>query len=1045
MAIVDTVWARLARGNPAVRRPRHRRRRRLPDMIAALRLVSLAAGLVALGFAALFEARTSYFEARLFRHIDRNIGFAVAPGPSDAILFPKGGPYDERLGYARLPDFIANLAARHYAVDAQARWSGALRRFVGLGAFPVYREKDQAGLKIYDRSGEQLYAARLPERAFPDYASIPPLIVRSLLFIEDRYLLDRRFPERNPAVEWNRFALAAAGRIGSLVVPGLNEGGGSTLATQIEKFRHSPHGLTGGVGEKMRQMLTASLRAYTDGRDTIQRREEIVTTYLNATPLSSMPGYGEVIGLPEALWIWFGTDYRDAATLLNTRPRTPAELARQGLIYRQVLSLLLSERRPSHYLVGDRAALATLTDKYLRALCAAGVIDPALRDAALDVELRFRTAPPSGAAVSFVRQKATEDIRNKLVSMLNVPDLYALDRLDLRAETSIDTAAQERVANVLQRLSDRKFLQSAGMIGHQLLGDGDPAKVTWSFVLYERGADRNFVRIHADSLNKPFDINSGAKLMLGSTAKLRTLITYLDIIAELRDRLAGLPARELTRLAATADDPLTGWAASYLARSRDRSLQPMLDAAMQRRYSAAPGTFFTGGGTQSFGNFASWEDRSNPTVSDAFQHSINLAFIRLLRDVASYYTAVSGVQIKRLLADPGDPQRETYLRRFVDIDSRRFLARFYRDYRGLSPDDALALLARRTRPVPRKLAAVFLSVEPQARLAHLQAFLMAHLPRWEVTQNELWELYLGLAPERLSLADRGYVAGIHPLELWLVKYLKDHPGAGWNEVLAASAETRHQVYGWLFNGSVQKQDVRIRILIEQDAFGRILENWRGLGYPFAHLVPSLGTAIGASGDRPDALAELMATIMNDGVRVPTVTIERLRFAADTPYETLLSPASRPERVMPVEVARTVRAVLTAVVADGTARRLGGAYVAEDGTPLPVGGKTGTGDNRFDRFSAGGGLISSHVVDRTATFVFFLGDRFFGTATAYVSGPDAARFHFTSALAVQLVRVLEPELRPLLNATPGPQALVGPSSRDAATGPPAPLGAGAETR
>jgi len=42
-------------------------------------------------------------------------------------------------------------------------------------------------------------------------------------------------------------------------------------------------------------------------------------------------------------------------------------------------------------------------------------------------------------------------------------------------------------------------------------------------MLYERGAERNYLRIHADSLNSPFDINSGAKLILGSTAKLRTL------------------------------------------------------------------------------------------------------------------------------------------------------------------------------------------------------------------------------------------------------------------------------------------------------------------------------------------------------------------------------------------------------------------------------------------------------------------------------------------------------------------------------------------
>jgi membrane peptidoglycan carboxypeptidase len=245
-------------------------------------------------------------------------------------------------------------------------------------------------------------------------------------------------------------------------------------------------------------------------------------------------------------------------------------------------------------------------------------------------------------AVSYVRQKATEDVRNKLVGAAQMPDLYSLDRLDLTAETTIDTAAQARVTAVLEKLSDPAFVQSAGLVGKQLLGGAgeDLSKVTWSFVLYEHGAsDGNFVRIHADSLNKPFDINSGAKLMLGSTAKLRTLVTYLDIMTVLHNQFVGLPPRELDRIAASAEDPLTGWAAGYLARTRDRSLQPMLDASMQRTYSGEPGSFFTDGGVQSFGNFESTENGGNPTVEVAFQHSINLAFVRLLRDVISYYTA----------------------------------------------------------------------------------------------------------------------------------------------------------------------------------------------------------------------------------------------------------------------------------------------------------------------------------------------------------------------------------------------------------------------
>jgi hypothetical protein len=63
------------------------------------------------------------------------------------------------------------------------------------------------------------------------------------------------------------------------------------------------------------------------------------------------------------------------------------------------------------------------------------------------------------------------------------------------------------------------------------------------------------------------------------------------------------------------------------------------------------------------------------------------------------------------------------------------------------------------------------------------------------------------------------------------------------------------------------------------------------------------------------------------------------------------------------------------------------------------------------------LVGDRPVDRTATFVFFLGDRLYGTVTAYVSGSQAGRYHFTSALAVALLKALAPELRPLLDGNP----------------------------
>jgi membrane peptidoglycan carboxypeptidase len=131
--------------------------------------------------------------------------------------------------------------------------------------------------------------------------------------------------------------------------------------------------------------------------------------------------------------------------------------------------------------------------------------------------------------------------------------------------------------------------------------------------------------------------------------------------------------------------------------------------------------------------------------------------------------------------------------------------------------------------------------------------------------------------------------------------------------MEASAEVRQEVYGWLFKSlSLHKQNKRIRIFLEEDAFDGVLQDWRRQGYPFGHLVPSYGTAVGSSGDRPDALADLMGIILNDGVRLPSDDLDRLHFAAGTPYETDMVLRPEPQRVLAPEVARTLRQALLGV-------------------------------------------------------------------------------------------------------------------------------------
>jgi len=217
------------------------------------------------------------------------------------------------------------------------------------------------------------------------------------------------------------------------------------------------------------------------------------------------------------------------------------------------------------------------------------------------------------------------------------------------------------------------------------------------------------------------------------------------------------------------------------------------------------------------------------------------------------------------------------------------------------------------------------------------------------------------------------------LELWLVRYLEVHPQASRAEVMSAAAEERQEVYQWLFQSKRKgSADRRIRIIAEEDAFEKVHESWSRQGYPFASLVPSLATAIGTSADRPAALAELVGTILNDGVRLPTVRIEQVHLAEDTPFETHLRRAADPgERVFSAEIAKLLRRSLEDVVTGGTARRLSGVYTDAERRPLAVGGKTGTGDELVDRYGPGTAAGKDKEVSRSAAFTFFIGERFSG--------------------------------------------------------------------
>ena len=294
--------------------PKTPRQRRLWWRLIVL-IVLLAA--IVIGFAAYDEMRTSKLQSREFSRLAGTLTYSLEPGPSDAIIYPGDGPFDKRLGYSALGEFLPRLLKRDYLISQQVRFSPALMNYVEHGLFVPYVEKIQAGLSITDCRGQDLYHYNYPQHLYPDFASIPPIIVKSLLFIENRDLLDPQDPRNNPAVDWPRFAKAAYSQVAKyLALPG-QSAGGSTLATQLEKYRHSPDGINERRPARWRR---------SPSRATFTRSIRSATTQIRSPAFAPVARRTPSISSADRC---FSTGERmpSASTMAQTRPAAPRPFA----------------------------------------------------------------------------------------------------------------------------------------------------------------------------------------------------------------------------------------------------------------------------------------------------------------------------------------------------------------------------------------------------------------------------------------------------------------------------------------------------------------------------------------------------------------------------------------------------------------------------------------------------------------------------------------------------------------------------------------------
>jgi membrane peptidoglycan carboxypeptidase len=961
-----------------------------------------------IGIPVVYELRTSAFSSRILSSYASKMSYRMGPGPSPSIVFPEHGPFDVRTGYALIPDFERRLHSMGYKTTAQARFSPQLERAAKWGIRPPYAEPNSTKLTILGKDGESLFQAPVVAHYFNSFEEIPPLAVKSLVLIENRELDEPADDTTNPVVDWDRLAKAALLYAGNKLGLPLSVEGGSTLATQMEKYRHSYEGRTESILAKLRQMTDASLKVYHNGPDTREERRQIILDYLNSIPLAAAPGYGELHGIGNGLYAWFGLSLQDIQKSLLLQDNNPEK----AKAFKHILALLCSVKAPSYYLIQNHEALQSRVNFYVRMLANTQVIPQDFARQVESTSLSFSNSPPKYYLPSYAERKAVNEIRSKIASLLGVPGLYELDRLHLEIESTIDPRLQHSVVRLFERLKNPQFVSAAGLRAERLLQNGDPSKIIYGMMLFEKTPRGNLLRVATDNLDAPFDINTGMKMQLGSTAKLRVLVNYMIIVASLHEQLSGMDAPELQHQMKIARDPITQWATETLSVDKKPDLDTFLQLALDRKYSASPGeSFFTGGGLHHFNNFDKADNGRILTIREATKHSVNLAYIRLMRDLVRYYEARLPYDTKALLSDIDNPIRRKLLQGIADEESRHFLYQAYKAFNKRTSEVIISGLLGENAKSARHQAILFYALHKDAEEQALSQWLNKYLGNAALEQTG--RLAKAYGNPRLTLADYGYLLDIHPLRLWCAKEMLREPQTSWKQIWEESVEARRLSDAWLFKTKNRSaQELRLKIRFEQDIFARMTPLWKRLGFPFDRLIPSLATAIGSSGDRPEALAQLIGILLNDGERMPTIQMTRMRFAGNTPYETTIEPIdSEGTRVLPRAVARAILPVLALVVQSGTAARLSGAMTINDRS-LVIGGKTGSGDNRFDTVGRQGQKISSRPVDRTAVFVFYIEDRYFGVITAFVPGEQAGDYGFTSSLPVAILKLLAPAIEDL---------------------------------
>ena len=559
-----------------------------------------------------------------------------------------------------------------------------MREIVGYGLFPIYHEKTRAGLRVNDRQGHALHESLVPERAYESFDSIPATVVQAVLFVENRELLDPRRPYLNPAVKWPRLAKAVGVEVAGALRPSRPGDRGEHARDPAREV--PPRVRRAARAPRARSCARCSRRACAPTRAAptpCAARRQIVLDYLNSMPLAAASGFGEVHGLGDGLWAWYGIDFGEA-NRLAARRATPS-IARARV--QASLSLILAAAPAVHYLPRISPRSRRSPTAICRVLAAAGRSTAGLRDAALGEALAFRAVSPpppvdwsDRKAANLVRAPAHRAARRARALRPRPP------RPHRRQHARRPRAAGG--SEILQSLRDPARVRRSGSTAISCSSAAiRPADLQLHALRARRRAQ---LPARPDRQPRP-----AARHQRGRQARSR-----LDRQAAHADHLPRDRRRRCTRATpatgrraarrshATGATGSSAWAVEYLATTPAAACRRCSRRRWTRRYSASPGeAFFTGGGLHRFANFERKHDGEVLTRARGFRQSVNLVFIRLMRDIVSHQIYGRRASLATRAGRPAThPRRASISTRFADREGSEFLRRFHREYAGSTPD-----------------------------------------------------------------------------------------------------------------------------------------------------------------------------------------------------------------------------------------------------------------------------------------------------------------------------------------------------------------------